>query len=92
MGKAMKKKYEDRGLEMLSQAGGDPIGRFLIRIMGPGVRREIGRLNDAVSGALGEITDAFLDAESGQQSPKRRSSAKKATVIDAVIIKEEPKR
>lgn len=81
------KKYEDRGLDVLSRASSDPIGRFLLRLIGPGVRKELGKLENAVSGAIGDVSNAFLDVEDGKRPGRRR----KEVVIDAVIV-EEPKK
>lgn len=74
-------KYEKRGLEALSQAGSDPVGKFLLRIIGPGVRKELGRLEAKVSGVLGDVKSAFLEAE-GDKSHRRREVVVEAEIVD----------
>ncbi len=74
---------EDRGVAVLSQAGQDPVGRFLLRLVAPGARREVNRLEARVSGFLGDISRAFLRAEgSGDERVKVEE------VIDAEIVDE----
>ena len=82
------KKYEDKGLDMLSRASGDPIGRFLLRLIAPGVRKEIGKIEDVVTGVLGDVSSAFADVEN-RKRPRRRS---RDVVVDAVIVEETPKK
>ena len=76
----MGNKYEKRGLEALSQAGGDPVGRFLLRLIGPGVRKELGKLEAKVSGVIGDVASAFLEAEG--EKPRR----KREVIIEAEIV------
>lgn len=79
----MKKKTEQRGYETLSQVGADPMGRFLLRLLGPGVRKELGRLEDKVSGMIEGVSSAFLEAEG--ERPRRKSDAR-VVVVDAEIV------
>jgi hypothetical protein len=79
----MKKNYERKGYEALSQAGGDPVGRFILRLLGPGVRKELGRLETKVSGMIGDVSAAFLEAEG--EKPRRKANAN-VIVVDAEIV------
>jgi len=76
----MGNKYEKRGLDALSQAGSDPVGRFLLRLIGPGVRKELGKLEAKVSGVIGDVASAFLEAEG--EKPRR----KREVIIEAEIV------
>jgi hypothetical protein len=74
---------EDRGAELMGQAGQDPVGRFLLRLVAPGARREVNRLEARVSGFLGGISKAFLSVEGD-----RDERVKVEEVIDAEIVDE----
>ena len=76
----MGNKYEKRGVDALSQAGSDPVGRFLLRLIGPGVRKELGKLEAKVSGVIGDVASAFLEAEG--EKPRR----KREVIIEAEIV------
>lgn len=77
----MGNKYEKRGLEALGQAGSDPVGRFLLRLIGPGVRKELGKLEAKVSGVIGDVASAFLEAE-GEKPKRRRDIIVEAEIVD----------
>ncbi len=77
-------RIEDRGFEALKEAGTDPMASFLLRIVGPGVRQEIGRARARVGQFVDDVTDALLDVEG-------RPRKDRGQVIDAEII-EDPKK
>lgn len=77
------KKIEKKGYETLSQVGGDPVGRFILRLLGPGVRKELDRLETRVSGMIEGVSTAFLEAE-GERPRKRADS--RVVVVDAEIV------
>ena len=79
-------KTEKRGAEVLGQMQNDPIGRFLIRLIGPGARREISRIESKVSGLFGDVTNAFLDAEGISREKKKQ----REVVVEAEIIENPP--
>lgn len=83
---------EQKGQEALRRAGNDPIGRFLIRVISPGVRREIARLKRNVSNVVDEFTDSLKSAERDDEDDEGSSSRdtkRKPEVIDAEIIDEQ---
>lgn len=79
-------KIEDRGFEALKSAGSDPMASFFLRIIGPGVRREVGRVRARVGGFMDEVSDMMLEVE-GRPRPVERGE-----VIDAEIIDETPSK
>jgi len=78
-------RLEDKGFEALREAGSDPFASFMLRIVGPGVRQEIGRARARVGKFIDEVTDTLLEVE-GRSRPSRRSE-----VIDAEIVEETKK-
>lgn len=82
---------EQKGQEALRRAGNDPIGRFLIRVISPGVRREIARLKRNVSNVVDEFTDSLKSAERDDEDddPSASRHGRKPEVIDAEIIDEQ---
>lgn len=79
-------KILDKGTEVLRQAGVDPVGGFLIRVMGPGVRRELSRLSSTVRGVIDDVSGALKEIEGEDVVDVE------AQVIDAEVISEEKKR
>lgn len=77
-------KIEDRGFEALKSAGSDPMASFFLRIIGPGVRREVDRVRARVGGFVDEVSDMMLEVEGRPRAPKG------GEVIDAEIIDETP--
>ncbi len=77
-------RLEDKGFEALREAGSDPFSAFMLRVIGPGVRQEIGRARTRVGRFLDEVTDGLLDIEG-------RPRSRKSEVIDAEIV-EDPKK
>lgn len=78
-------RIEDRGFEALKEAGSDPMASFMLRIIGPGVRQEIGKARERVGRFVDDVTDALLDVEG---RPRRKD---RGQVIDAEIV-EDPKK
>lgn len=81
------RELEDRGMDVLRRAGQDPLGAFALRILGPGVRREVARVRKQVAGVIDGFTGALKDAEG--EDPEADAEAQ---VIDAEIVDEPPKR
>jgi len=54
---------EQRGHEAIRRAGEDPIGKFLIRLVAPGARRELGKVDRAIRTAFEELSGAVRRAE-----------------------------
>lgn len=70
-------RIEDRGFETFKNAGSDPMASFLIRIIGPGVRREVGAVRQRVGGFIDKVTDALLEIE---------GRPRESEIIDAEIV------
>jgi hypothetical protein len=84
-------RIDDIGAEALRRAGVDPVGSFMLRILGPGVRRELSRLEDRVSNIVGGISDTFREFE-GDENPSPRRTKVKVEVVDAEFVDERSKR
>jgi hypothetical protein len=80
-------KIEDRGFQELRSVGRDPAAAFLLRIIGPGVRQEVSRVQARIAGFLGDVSDVFLEAEG-----KKPRGSREPVVIDAEIVDETPLR
>lgn len=78
-------RIEDKGFETLKGVGRDPMGSFLLRIIGPGVRQEFQKAREHVGRFVDEVTDTLLDIE-GRPRPQR------GQVIDAEIVDEPGKQ
>lgn len=86
---APRTRIEDKGLEALRSAGRDPIGGFLIRILGPGVRQEVNRVRKRVGRLVDDFTGAIRNVEGpGEQIEDDDGRP----VIDAEIVDDEPRR
>lgn len=75
-------RIEDKGFETLKNAGSDPVASFLIRLIGPGVRREVGAVRRRVGGFVDEVTNALLEVE---------GRPRQSEIIDAEIVEEDPR-
>ena len=78
-------RLEDKGFEALREAGSDPFASFMLRIVGPGVRQEIGKARTRVGRFLDEVTNGLLEIEG-------RPRARGSEVIDAEIVEDDSKK
>lgn len=85
----MPRKIEDRGLEALGQISRDPVGGFMMRLLGPGVRRELKRAAARVTGFVQNVNGVIRDAEGDDEE---RDERKPPIVIDAEIVDETPRK
>lgn len=84
-------KLEDIGAEALRNAGTDPIANFFLRLVAPGARRELSRLESKVTRFIGGVNDTFKEMEGEDDPPPRRSKVE-VKVVDAEFVDDRKKR
>jgi len=79
------KSYIDQGLDVISQAADDPLGRFILRATRPLAQRGLDQVRGAFNETVDRIKRAIGDGEDGSVRVRRR----RVVVVDAVIEDED---